>query len=1075
MAREFDDNNRYVIKDYSNKRPFASFLPGIAGENGIPLWSFYVNRGQAITSFGVADKNHPIVEFQPANKAYQTTAFTGFRTFIKLKRAKDHQIFYEPFASCNLNKNLSMHIGMNELEITEVNSTLGLQTNVLYFTLPEERFAGLVRLLTLKNIGGESISIEILDGLPAVIPYGVNNFQLKEFGRTIEAWMGVYNLERNIPFFRVRASIEDKAEVKTIKSGHFSLAFTVIEGESQLCRAFVDPKIIFKENTSLSTPDHFIHSSLDDINQDIQITFGKTPCSFFGNQTTIGSQDSVSIISIYGHISSVDLINREFSRLQNEEYIARKRKVAQNLALDLTSVIETNTSESRFDAYCRQTYLDNLIRGGNPQIIRAKDRSFVYHLYSRKHGDIERDYNAFYLAPEYFSQGNGNYRDVNQNRRSDVLFNPKVAEFNIHAFMSLIQADGYNPLIIKGSKFTVPAEHHDEILKVINQEDLQYLLLKPFSLGELIDSITDHHNLKLNIPIDGLLSLVLQKAKQEFQADFHEGYWTDHWTYNLDLIDSFLAVFPDKKEFLLFEDCSYYFFDSQFCVNPREKKYVISNGKPVQLNAIFENEVKKDMIASRKNEPNLLRTKNGKGEIYQTSLISKLFLLVLLKFSTADPWGMGIEMEAGRPGWYDAMNGLPGLFGSSMPETFELKRLLEFLLSVSEEFPSLGLNIPLEANNLLDAVLHNLKVYMESENNDRDFIYWDSVSNEREKYRFQIQFGFEGQEISISLEKLSIALKQFLKKIDEGIQRALELNAGLSPTYFHYQVDKFEYVLNADNQPETDSDGHPNIRVKKFTPVVLPLFLEGFVRALKVSPPDHAKTIYEQVKSSELFDQKLKMYKVNESLKNQPHDIGRARAFTPGWLENESIWLHMEYKYLLEVLKAGLYDQFFEDFKNVIIPFLDAERYARSPAENSSFLVSSAHPDSKLHGVGFVARLSGSTAEFLSIWFILMAGKAPFFLKDGQLNLQFKPTLPGWLFNAEGLLSFRFLGQCWVTYHNPLKENTYSERITTQKVILQIKGKPPIEISGGLIPPYLAEMVRCGEVKNLDIFLDSNP
>ena len=79
MAREFDDNNRYVIKDYSNKRPFASFLPGIAGENGIPLWSFYVNRGQAITSFGVADKNHPIVEFQPANKAYQTTAFTGFQ------------------------------------------------------------------------------------------------------------------------------------------------------------------------------------------------------------------------------------------------------------------------------------------------------------------------------------------------------------------------------------------------------------------------------------------------------------------------------------------------------------------------------------------------------------------------------------------------------------------------------------------------------------------------------------------------------------------------------------------------------------------------------------------------------------------------------------------------------------------------------------------------------------------------------------------------------------------------------------------------------------------------------------
>ena len=76
----------------------------------------------------------------------------------------------------------------------------------------------------------------------------------------------------------------------------------------------------------------------------------------------------------------------------------------------------------------------------------------------------------------------------------------------------------------------------------------------------------------------------------------------------------------------------------------------------------------------------------------------------------------------------------------------------------------------------------------------------------------------------------------------------------------------------------------------------------------------------------------------------------------------------MEYKYLLEILKAGLYAEFFEDFKQILIPFQDSQVYRRSPLENSSFLVSSAHPDEKLHGAGFVARLSGSTAEFLEIW-----------------------------------------------------------------------------------------------------------
>ena len=65
---------------------------------------------------------------------------------------------------------------------------------------------------------------------------------------------------------------------------------------------------------------------------------------------------------------------------------------------------------------------------------------------------MERDYNAFFLATEPFSQGNGNFGDVNQNRREDVWLNPKVKDFNIRMFANLIQADGYNPLVIQGSK-----------------------------------------------------------------------------------------------------------------------------------------------------------------------------------------------------------------------------------------------------------------------------------------------------------------------------------------------------------------------------------------------------------------------------------------------------------------------------------------------------------------------------------------------------------------------------------------------------------------------------------------------
>jgi hypothetical protein len=501
----------------------------------------------------------------------------------------------------------------------------------------------------------------------------------------------------------------------------------------------------------------------------------------------------------------------------------------------------------------------------------------------------------------------------------------------------------------------------------------------------------------------------------------------------------------------------------------------LADGSPHQLNAVFENPDKKIIIESREKSPNMLRTRHGLGDIYHTSLISKLFLLALVKFATMDPFGMGIEMEAGRPGWYDAMNGLPGLFGASMPEAYELKRLIMFLLESIKEFPAHSVDIPIEGNRLLETVLENLSIYQKSKSPNREFEYWNAVSDARESYREEIQLGIQGQHISIATNKLLEHLRQFLEKIDNGIQRALKINGGIPPTYFYYRVDKYEHIKFSDGQPSTDQEGRPYIRVKEFSPVVLPLFLEGFVRALKVASPPEAKKLYRQVKTSALFDKKLKMYKVNASLENQPHDIGRARAFTPGWLENESIWLHMEYKYLLEVLKAGLYQEFNHDFQNILIPFLDGKTYGRSPLENSSFLVSSAHPDPSLHGSGFVARLSGSTAEFLSIWNIMMAGMTPFFVQDEQLYLAFKPVLPGWLFDEQGKISFRFLGNCMVTYRNPEKHNTYDNVISTQKFILQTNDNEHIEIKGNVVIPPYAEFVRTGKIKKIDIFLDKNP
>ncbi len=228
-----DESGRFVIEDYAALRPFASFLPGIAGPMGIPMWAFYVNRGQAIASFGVESKDKPVMEFQPANKAYQTTPFTGFRTFVKI-RQNGSTTCCEPFSPLHRStaRKQWMHIGPNELELRESLPEAGLRVSVLYFILPNENLAGLVRQVTIENTSSHAMGGELLDGLPVVIPYGVSNTQLKEIGRTAEAWMDVFNRERGIPFYRVRSSIEDKPEVEGVEGRLYPYLLPVFDVQS---------------------------------------------------------------------------------------------------------------------------------------------------------------------------------------------------------------------------------------------------------------------------------------------------------------------------------------------------------------------------------------------------------------------------------------------------------------------------------------------------------------------------------------------------------------------------------------------------------------------------------------------------------------------------------------------------------------------------------------------------------------------------------------------------------------------------------------------------------------------------
>lgn len=1002
-----DATRFYPIAQYGRTPTFSSFLPGVAGERGIPLWCFYVNRGQCIAGFGSRDKNHSLMEFCPANVAYQRVQTQGFRTFVKLNGS-----VVEPFAD-GLG---DMAISENTLRLSWENEEHALRVCVSYFLVPGEKLGILARRVCVTNTGREERALELLDGLAAIVPFGLSQHDLKMMGQTAKAWMMTEGVPEAMPYFRLRASLSDTTSVEPIEDGSFGVGCA----QGRLLPVLVDPAVVFSWDTSFTSPVGFQSASLTELLSCPQRTENELPCCFFAWQGALGAGQSLCIDSVYGLSHGREAFASAGKELLLKGGLAQKEQEALTLLDSYLDVIRTRTADPLFDRYCRQSYLDNFLRGGVAHLFESDDRAQLFYLFSRKHGDLERDYNDFVVTPEYASQGNGNYRDVLQNRRVDVRFCPRVGWEPLKPFLELIQPDGYNPLVLLPVTYT------------LNKPDafdkrLSPLLSAPFTPGTLMQELE-----RLALPT-ALAADILCAATPMVNASFGEGYWVDHWIYLLDMLESYLSVYPDQKQALLHKRCLRW-FASRAAVRPLSRRCVLEKDALRQHNALQMVSPAQEWLCGPDGEP-LLSTP-----------LEKLFFLCVIKFAALDASGEAISMEAGKPGWYDALNGLPGLFGSSTAESCELWRLLRFVReALSADESALRLPAEMIALAKLLADIAHLSDAMER---------YQKATAALESYR-------AGG--CTSLDTLSASQARAIAEALEAcvsscVNSLLERSGGAFPTYFT-------------NLPSTWQSDENGILPTRYAHQPLPPFLEGPMHALRLPiAREKKRKIVEWVHSGPLYDQELRMYKVSADLSGETPELGRANGFTRGWLEHESIWLHMEYKYLLELLKNGFYDRFFEDFSHALIPFQPPERYGRSVLENCSFLASSANPDPSTHGRGFVARLSGATAEFLEMWQTLFFGVSPFEQIEGNLKLRLSPTLPSRLVTKDGSVSAMFLGHTLVTYHLPACESATPDTHRAARYRLTADGQTRV-VEGEALSARDADAVREGRVTSIDVEL----
>ena len=601
-----------------------------------------------------------------------------------------------------------------------------------------------------------------------------------------------------------------------------------------------------------------------------------------------------------------------------------------------------------------------------------------------------------------------------------------------------------------------PAEALAAALRPDDAPAAAEFLSQPFTPGELFAFIEDRAAAPAE-PREALLERVLALCEKVDGAEHGMGYWTDHWVYNFDLLASFLAIFPERFRQVVVADNDLTYWDDAVFVLPRDEKYVLyADGRPKHIESVRHDPEKAALIASRADEPNCVRTGAGRGPIYRTNLLEKVVCLLANKVASLSPSGVGIEMDAGRPGWHDSINGLPGLFGSTTSETFHLLRAIRMIRARLEQA---GLAddyrqaMPVELADFVRQVHAALRRRLASADGDADHAYWEAASSAREAFRRRVWFGFDGAMEELTWRELRRFLTDAEARIEASLPGAIDPATHLPATYVAHEPVEYEVISEAGSAagpagPKRTPRGFPCVRVTRFRPHRLPLFLEAPAHALRIETGvARARRLWQAVRAGPLYDRKLRMYLLGDCVQDESRDLGRIRAWPPGWFENENIFLHMEHKYLLSALTAGLYEEFFEDFRNCLIPFQDPKVYGRNVLENASFIVSSRHPRRTWHGRGFLPRSSGTTAEVLHMMLVMSFGAAPFRFERGELVLRFSPVLPSNLFTRApatrqvvdwqgrsravsfpaNSCSALFLGHTMVTYVNPARGDTFGE------------------------------------------------
>ena len=766
------DEAFYKISNAARMRPF---FKSIASDSD--HWMFVSSNGGI--SAGRKSAEYALFPYYTDDKITESAEITGSKTIFRIT-ANGREFVWEPFsirseALFNCQRNIYKNRYSNKIIFEEINHDLSL---TFQYEWNSSNLYGFVRKAKVINNSTGEVSIQMIDGLQNILPYGVasslqsNTSNLADAYKRSElipetgagifalsaiivdkaepsealkanvAWsLGLDNVKYllssfQLKNFRTSGKVQQEEDVKGDKGSYFVIAEIILQPNEEkewmiVANVNQNHSAIVQLSESIRNDKALFEKVLADVELGTANLIKLVAASDGLQSTADGLKDT-------RHFSNV-LFNIMRGGIFDDNYQVEKWDFSNYLRKANHKVFEeVQVHLHQLPDIFSVAQLHKVVDGSNNINLHRLATEYLPLKFSRRHGDPSRPWNQFSINTRSEEDGSkildyqGNWRDIFQNWEALAHSYPAFIEGMIYKFLNASTFDGYNPYRVTKDGFDWETIEPDN----------------PWS---------------------------------------YIGYWGDHQIiYLLKFLEFLQNYQPGQIQNLLNKNGFVY---ANVPYKIKSYKNILHNPKDTiefdHHNDLNIHERMKAMGADGALLP------NSTGEIYHVNFCEKILATMLAKLSNFVPDG-GIWMNTQRPEWNDANNALVGN-GLSMVTLCYLRRFLNFFETVFEKIGETQIEISEELYVFYNKVAETFQQHqpaLSGEINDtvrKEMT--DALGMAGSDYRCRIYSDkFSGKKNSVTTKQLSV----FIIAANKFLEHAITVNKRNDDLYHTYNLISYD-------------------------------------------------------------------------------------------------------------------------------------------------------------------------------------------------------------------------------------------------------------------------------------------